>query len=171
MSELQAELRGLATKIICAYLSNHNVPPAELDGLIASVHAALAGAGGEPQAVEPARQALTAAQIRKSISPDFIICFENGKRYRSLTRHLRAAYGLSPEAYRAKWGLPPDYPMVAPNYAEMRSRLARDIGLGAPRDRSAMVGDAGQNGANPAPVARKAAAALHEIGRGEKNAH
>lgn len=170
MSELQIDLRELVAKIICAYLSNHNVSPAELDGLIASVHAALVGAGGESPAVEPARQALTAAQIRKSISPDFILCFENGKRYRSLTRHLRAAYGLSPEAYRAKWGLPPDYPMVAPNYAEMRSRLARNIGLGATRDRSATAGDAGQNHAKPPRGASKAAA-TDETRRRDRDIH
>lgn len=134
MSELQVGLRELATKIICAYLSNHTVAPGELDGLIASVHAALSGAGAGARPAAPAAPALTAAQIRKSISPDFIVCFENGKQYRSLTRHLRAAYGLSPEEYRVKWGLPADYPMVAPNYAEMRSQLARNIGLGAARD-------------------------------------
>ncbi|GHE57199.1 MucR family transcriptional regulator [Camelimonas fluminis] len=134
MNELQVGLRELATKIICAYLSNHSVAPGELDGLIASVHAALSGLGEGPRAVKPAAATLSAAQIRKSISPDFIVCFENGKQYRSLTRHLRAAYGLSPEEYRVKWGLPADYPMVAPNYAEMRSQLARNIGLGATRD-------------------------------------
>lgn len=137
MTQYTKEVSRCAVDIICAYVANNTLQPAELTGLIAEVHGALARlAAGErvTAQAQPATPApLTAAQIRKSITPDYIICFENGRSYRSLTRHLRAAYDLSPAEYRLKWGLPPDYPMVAPNYAAMRSDLARKIGLGAGR--------------------------------------
>lgn len=132
MCENNGNITVLVADIVGAYLSNQTLAATELPALIEGVHAALAtldGSGGK-QDVAPS---LTHAQIRKSITPDHIICFENGKSYRSLTRHLRSAYGLSPEEYRAKWGLPHDYPMVAPNYAALRSQLARNIGLGAIR--------------------------------------
>lgn len=130
MSEEIECLLPLVTDIVCAYLSNHAVAPAALPALIDSVSVTLAGLRGVVAQPEATLPALTSMQIRKSITPDHIICFENGHSYRSLTRHLRAAYGLSPEQYRAKWGLPSDYPMVAPNYAAVRSQLARNIGLG-----------------------------------------
>lgn len=133
MSDSQFVLRDRVATVVSAYVSNHSVAAGDLPALIATVHAALDGLTTGSRQGPDAPQPLTPAQIRKSISADFIVCFENGKPYRSLTRHLRAAYGLSPEGYRAKWGLPVDYPMVAPNYAAMRSRLARDIGLGVAR--------------------------------------
>src|SRR5690606_1856614 len=107
--------------------------PADVTVLIDSVSVTLGALTGAAVQAEPTAPLLTPAQIRKSVTPDYIICFENGRSYRSLTRHLRAAYGLSPEEYRAKWNLPSDYPMVAPNYAAMRSQLARSIGLGSAR--------------------------------------
>lgn len=120
----------LVADIISAYLANQTIGASEVPELIKSVHGALIRLDA-PATSEDRQPALTAAQIRKSITPDHIICFENGKPYRSLTRHLRAAYGLTPDEYREKWGLSPDYPMVAPNYAALRSQLARNFGLGA----------------------------------------
>lgn len=140
MIEQIEQVLRLSVDIICAYLSNHTVAPTELPVLIDSVSATLGGLAGSAGGAGPVAPALTAAQIRKSITPDYIVCFENGRSYRSLTRHLRAAYGLTPEDYRAKWRLPPDYPMVAPNYAAMRSQLARNTGLGSARPRSRGTG-------------------------------
>ncbi|MFT4956419.1 MAG: putative transcriptional regulator [Brevundimonas sp.] len=124
----EADLAGMTTDIVTAYVSNNAVAPEELASLITSVHAALAGmpSGAEP---EPEPQA-PAVPIRKSITPDYIISLEDGSRYKSLKRHLATKYGMSPEDYRAKWRLPPDYPMVAPNYAKARSELAKSMGLG-----------------------------------------
>ncbi|ACL57444.1 MucR family transcriptional regulator [Methylobacterium nodulans] len=122
----------LATDIVSAYISNNNVPASELPALIQSVHAAL-GALGKPAApaVEEAPKA-TPAQIRKSITPDHMISFIDGKPYKSLKRHL-TKHGMTPEDYRAKFGLPVTYPMVAESYAAQRSELAKSIGLGQKR--------------------------------------
>ncbi|PTM41499.1 MucR family transcriptional regulator [Bosea sp. 124] len=129
MSEKDAELIALAADIVSAYVSNNSVTPADLTSLIANVHTALLKLGGEPEA--PAAVPLVpAVPIRKSVTPDAIICLEDGKAFKSLRRHLSSKYGLTPEQYRTKWGLPADYPMVAPNYAEARSRMAKAIGLG-----------------------------------------
>ena len=125
----------LATDIVSAYVSNNTVAPAELPALINEVHAVLTrlgqGAAAEPLA-EPAKPAVP---VKKSVHPDFIICLEDGKQFKSLKRHLRTRYGMSPEQYREKWGLPVDYPMVAPNYAAARSELAKQMGLGQQRRR------------------------------------
>lgn len=119
-----------ATNIVSAFVSNNSLPASELPALVQAVHAALfrlASGGPEPSA-EPKRE--PAVPIKKSITPDYIICLEDGKKFKSLKRHLANSYSMTPEEYRAKWGLPPDYPMVAPNYAQMRSALAVSMGLG-----------------------------------------
>ncbi|TXN41561.1 MucR family transcriptional regulator [Methylobacterium sp. WL30] len=127
---------ALASEIVVAYVRNNSVPISELPKLIGSVHAALAGlyntsgAASTDAAAENVEQP-TAAQIKKSITPDAIISFLDGKRYKTLKRHL-SAHGLDPHSYRAKFGLPADYPMVCPSYSEARSALAKNIGLGRP---------------------------------------
>jgi predicted transcriptional regulator len=122
----------LASDIVSAYVSNNTVVAADLPALIADVHQALkkaAGVEGEAQQ----EQAKPAVPVKRSITPDYIICLEDGKKFKSLKRHLRTHYNLSPEEYREKWRLPPDYPMVAPNYAKARSDLAKKMGLGQRR--------------------------------------
>jgi predicted transcriptional regulator len=120
----------LAAEIVAAFVSRNSIRPAELPGVIHSVHAALVGVGSGSAAAEVAIKKEPAVPIKKSITPDFIICLEDGKKFQSLKRHLRTAYSLTPEEYRAKWGLPSDYPMVAPNYAQRRSQMALTSGLG-----------------------------------------
>jgi predicted transcriptional regulator len=124
----------LAADIVSAYVSNNSVPVAELPNLIRDVHSALMRVTEQtaPVVVEPLKPAVP---VKKSITNDFIICLEDGKQFKSLKRHLRTQYNLSPDAYREKWGLPPDYPMVAPNYAQARSNLAKQMGLGQQRRR------------------------------------
>ncbi|MBM7852655.1 putative transcriptional regulator [Methylopila capsulata] len=122
----------LAGDIVAAYVSNNSVPAADLPELIASVHGALVKAA-TGTVEEPRIELKPAVAVKKSIWPDYIICLEDGKKFKSLKRHLRTRYDLSPEDYRAKWGLPLDYPMVAPNYAAARSELAKKMGLGQQR--------------------------------------
>ncbi len=123
---------GLAADIVSAYVSNNSVPAGDLPGLISEVHLALARVGNG--AAEASAQApKPAIAIKKSVTPDYIICLEDGKKFKSLKRHLRTQYNLTPEQYREKWGLAPDYPMVAPNYAKARSDLAKEMGLGQQR--------------------------------------
>ena len=122
-----------AAELVAAFVSNNSVPTGELPALIQTVHAAMArlsGAVESPASIEETKE--PAVSIRKSITPDYLICLEDGKRFKSLKRHL-AAHGLTPEQYRAKWRLPSDYPVVAPNYAAQRSALAKAIGLGQMR--------------------------------------
>ena len=122
----------LAADIVSAFVANNSVPVNELSTLIGSVHATLANlANGAPE--QPKEELIPAVPIKKSITPDFLISLEDGKRYKSLKRHLRTHYNLTPDQYRAKWGLPHDYPMVAPNYAKARSELATKMGLGQKR--------------------------------------
>lgn len=128
MSE-KAELIDMTTEIVSAYVGHNSVGPDEIPNLIHKVFAALSEAALGGSAAEE-QQAEPAVPIRKSITPDYIICLEDGKKFKSLKRHLRTHYNLSPEEYREKWGLPRDYPMVAPNYAQARSRLAKKMGLG-----------------------------------------
>ena len=125
----------LTAEIVSAYISNNSVPPAELPQCISRVYAALVGiATGQTEAkASPPVPLQPAVPVRKSITPDHIVCLEDGRTFKSLKRHLRARYGLTPDQYRAKWGLPPEYPMVAPNYAKARSDLAKAIGLGQTR--------------------------------------
>jgi predicted transcriptional regulator len=129
MSENNEELLGLSAMIVAAYVAHNNVPRADLAGLIESTHAALGGLGAEA-APPPAAPLVPAVSIRKSVTPEAIICLEDGKSFKSLKRHLGNKYGLTPEQYRTKWGLPADYPMVAPAYSEARSALAKAAGLG-----------------------------------------
>jgi len=129
MSENHEELLELTASIVAAYVSHNNVPAGDVASLIASTHSALAKLGSAPAAA-PAEPLVPAVSIRKSITPDFLICLEDGQKFKSLKRHIGNKYGLTPQEYRKKWGLPADYPMVAPNYAEARSELAKSIGLG-----------------------------------------
>lgn len=119
----------LTANIVSAYLSNNPTPASEIPNLISQIHAALLRvSSGRPEAAsEPARPAVP---LKKSVNPDYLVCLEDGKRFKSLKRHLRTQYNMTPEQYRDKWGLPADYPMVAPNYAAQRRQLAVQIGLG-----------------------------------------
>lgn len=117
-----------ATGIVSAYVRNNTVDTAELPDLIRSVHAALQDLSRP--AIAEAEPPKPAVPVKKSIYKDYLVCLEDGLKFKSLKRHLRSKYGLSPEEYRAKWGLPPDYPMVAPGYSEKRSKLAKKMGLG-----------------------------------------
>jgi predicted transcriptional regulator len=121
----------LAAEIVSAFVSNNSLPALELPVLLQSVHSALTKlATGEAAVVEAPAPKLPAVPIKKSVTPEYIICLEDGKKFKSLKRHLRTAYGMTPDEYRAKWGLPSDYSMVAPNYAAARSNLAKSMGLG-----------------------------------------
>ncbi len=126
----QAKLLDQTTSIVTAYVTKNPLPAADLAGFIRSVHASLTGLTGAPQPEEPEAKA-PAVSIKKSISPDYLVCLEDGKKFKSLKRHLRTTYNMSPEEYRAKWNLPKDYPMVAPSYSAARSQLAKQMGLGA----------------------------------------
>ncbi|EHH13902.1 transcriptional regulator [Mesorhizobium amorphae CCNWGS0123] len=119
----------LTADVVSAYVSNNPVPVGDLPALIGQVHAALKGTAGSVSTQEP-EPLKPAVPIRKSVTPDYIISLEDGKKFKSLKRHLSTHYGLTPDEYRAKWGLPADYPMVAPNYASARSALAKTMGLG-----------------------------------------
>ncbi|MFP3943570.1 MAG: MucR family transcriptional regulator [Alphaproteobacteria bacterium] len=127
--ENKIELIDMTADIVSAYVGNNTVGASDLPDLIQQVHGALSGVtaegAGRPQ--EPLKPAVS---IKKSITPEYLVCLEDGKKFKSLKRHLRTHYDLSPEEYREKWGLPRDYPMVAPKYAEARSRLAKQMGLG-----------------------------------------
>lgn len=125
-----AELIALTTEIVAAYVSNNPVPVTELPRLIASTHAAITGLSAGFAVTQPEEKPVPAVSVRKSITPDFLICLEDGKKFKSLKRHLATHYDLTPDAYRQKWGLPADYPMVAPNYSASRSALAKATGLG-----------------------------------------
>lgn len=140
--EDKSELLEMTADIVSAYVGNNSVSANDLPSLIANIHAALSSVttGVVEVAPEPKEPAVP---IRKSISPDFLICLEDGRKFKSLKRHLRTKYDMSPEDYRAKWGLAKDYPMVAPNYAKARSELAKQMGLG-------------QGGRKPARVPRVA---------------
>ena len=125
---------GLTAEIVSAYVSNNTVASADIPALINQVHSALLRvSSGETQpSSEPLKPAVP---VKRSINPDFIVCLEDGKKFKSLKRHLRTQYGMTPEQYREKWSLPADYPMVAPNYAAARSQLAKQMGLGQQRRR------------------------------------
>jgi len=125
----------LAADVVSAYVSNNSVPAADLPALISEVYSALARVAGGAVAVPALEAPRPAVAPRKSITSGYIICLEDGKKFKSLKRHLRTQYNMSPEEYREKWGLPPDYPMVAPDYAKARSELAKQMGLGQQRRR------------------------------------
>lgn len=122
----------LTANIVSAYLSNNPTPASDIPNLIGQVHAALlrVSSGRSDTPSEPAKPAVS---MKKSITPEYLVCLEDGKRFKSLKRHLRTQYNMTPEQYRDKWGLPADYPMVAPNYAVTRSQLAKKMGLGQQR--------------------------------------
>jgi predicted transcriptional regulator len=149
----------LTADIVSAYVSHNSLSIEALPALIRSVDSALKGLGQQKESQPEAEQA-PAVPIKKSVTPDFIICLEDGKKFKSLRRHLKAAYDMSPEDYRAKWRLPPDYPMVAPNYAAARSALAKSSGLGQMRRKAAQapVPAPAAKGAKAAPKPRKAKA-------------
>ncbi len=131
MSEAdQIDYVSLAADIVSAYVSNNSLPTSELPALIQSVHTSLQGAVAPAAAELKAEKLEPAVPIRKSITPDYIVCLLDGKRFKSLKRHLHTQYDMSPDQYREKFGLPFDYPMVAPNYAAERSALAKKMGLG-----------------------------------------
>jgi predicted transcriptional regulator len=124
----------LTAEIVSAYVSNNPVPAGEMPALINQVHQALLRVGGGHQEL-PSEPLKPAIAVKRSITPDHIVCLEDGKKFKSLKRHLRTQYNMTPEQYREKWGLPADYPMVAPNYAAARSQLAKQMGLGQQRRR------------------------------------
>lgn len=131
-SEDGTVLVELTAEVVSAYVSNNPVSTIDLPSLIGEVHAALTRVRGGPVEA-PAEKQKPAVNPKKSVFTDYIICLEDGKKFKSLKRHLRTHYDLSPEEYREKWDLAPDYPMVAPSYAEARSKLAREMGLGRKR--------------------------------------
>jgi predicted transcriptional regulator len=130
MSDGHEELVEIAAEVVSAYVSNNPVPAAELPGLIRSVHGALAGLVSGVAAPVKEERSAPAVNPKKSVFDDHIICLEDGKKFKSLKRHLMTHYKLTPEAYREKWGLDASYPMVAPAYARQRSALAKEMGLG-----------------------------------------
>jgi predicted transcriptional regulator len=133
-SNPSSEILGLTAQIVSAHVSHNPVPASDLPGLIQEVFRTLSGVGSKP-APEPERPQ-PAVPVKKSITPGYLICLEDGKKLKMLKRHLKTSYNLSPEQYRERWGLPADYPMVAPDYAKHRSSLAKKIGLGTtPRAR------------------------------------
>ncbi len=128
------DLVGLTAEIVSAYVSNNAIGREDLPAIISDVHEALSRASqrtgvGDREELKPA------VALKKSVTPDYIVCLEDGKKFKSLKRHLRTHYNLSPEEYREKWGLPHDYPMVAPNYAAARSQLAKQMGLGTRKEK------------------------------------
>jgi predicted transcriptional regulator len=125
------DLLALTSDIVSSHVANNTVAVNDLPQLIQNVFATLAGLGAPAEA--ETRKQDPAVPIRSSVKPDYIVCLEDGKKLKMLKRHLMTSYGLTPDEYRAKWGLPADYPMVAPNYAEARRQLAKEIGLGTSR--------------------------------------
>lgn len=125
---------ALTAEIVAAYVSHNPTPAGDLPELIGQIHAALVRVSAGR--IEPSRElAKPAVSLKKSMTADYLVCLEDGKRFKSLKRHLRSQYNMTPDQYREKWGLPPDYPMVAPNYAVARSQLAKKMGLGQQRRR------------------------------------
>lgn len=129
MAEESANLLTLTAEIVASHVANNSVAPGDLGPLIGNVHAALAGLGAPAPAVAEPKQK-PAVSVRASVKPDGLICLEDGKTFKTLKRHLRTDHGMTPQAYRAKWKLPAEYPMVAPAYAETRRAMAVKIGLG-----------------------------------------
>jgi predicted transcriptional regulator len=130
----KTELVELTAEIVSAYVSNNTVSASDVSALIGDVHSALSRAANGTADMAEREELRPAITVKKSVTPEHIVCLEDGKKFKSLKRHLRTHYNLSPEEYREKWGLPHDYPMVAPNYAAARSALAKKMGLGTRRD-------------------------------------
>ncbi len=137
-NEINETLITLTADIVAAHVSNNSVSVNDLPTLISNVHGALSGLGtsAQPQDAAPAEKPTPAVSVRSSIKPDYLVSLEDGTKVKMLKRHLMTRYGMTPQDYRAKWGLPADYPMVAPNYAEQRRTLAKSIGLGTKRKRA-----------------------------------
>lgn len=127
-AEARSHVLGLTSEIVAAFVGRNSITSTDLPKLIADTYGALRAALGDVGPVAPAKE--PAVSARKSVHPDYLICLEDGKKFKSLKRHLRTHYDLSPEQYREKWGLPAEYPMVAPNYSATRSQLAKNSGLG-----------------------------------------
>ncbi len=127
--EDKSEIIEMTADIVAAYVGANSVPASDLPSLIQSVHRALAGVAAGADVAEAAPRE-PAVPVKKSITPEYLVCLEDGRKFKSLKRHLRTKYNMSPEDYRAKWALPKDYPMVAPSYAKARSELAKQMGLG-----------------------------------------
>jgi predicted transcriptional regulator len=144
----QDDLVQLTAEVVSAYVTNNKISPAELGKLIEEVHAALLRAPNGPAEPE-AEPREPAVPIRRSVTPDYIVSLEDGRKFKSLKRHLKNTYGLTPEEYRAKWGLPRDYPMVAPNYAKARSDLAKTMGLGRKASAPEMAAQPDEQAAAP----------------------
>lgn len=125
-------LLELTSKITVAYVGNNTISMNDLPGVVSSIYRSLAGLGSTPE-VPPVEERRPPVPIRKSVTPEYIVCLEDGKKLKMLKRHLKTVYDMTPEDYRAKWGLPPEYPMVAPNYAQARSAMAKSLGLGRKR--------------------------------------
>lgn len=132
----EGTLLRMTTDIVSAYVSKNALPAAQIPEVINTVYASLTGLSGTPREAQAEPQK-PAVPIKKSVTPEYIVCLEDGKKLKMLKRHLRSTYGMTPDDYRAKWGLPPDYPMVAPNYAAQRSEFAKKIGLGRSSGRQA----------------------------------
>ena len=140
-------LLRMTADVVTAYVGNNTVAPTDLADVIRTVHASLRQAQASESAVSAAPK--PAVPVKKSITPDYLICLEDGRELKMLKRHLRTTYNMTPDEYRAKWGLEPDYPMVAPNYARRRSEFAKQIGLGQKRRRAGAADDgAGEGGAS-----------------------
>jgi predicted transcriptional regulator len=148
----------LAAEIVSAFVSNNSLPVTELPALIASVHATLGRLSGA-KAEEKAEPPTPAVSVKRSVTPDYIVCLEDGKKFKSLKRHLRTRYDMTPDQYRAKWNLASDYPMVAPNYAAARSELAKSMGLGQQRRKARAKTASVETKAAPAPRRKQQAAA------------
>lgn len=126
----RGDLLQMTTDVVAAYLGNHTVATKDVPSVINSVYATLEQLNNAPGGQAKARTAKAAVPVKRSVTPDYLVCLEDGKKLKMLKRHLRTNYNMTPEEYRAKWGLPADYPMVAPNYAAQRSAFAKKIGLG-----------------------------------------
>jgi predicted transcriptional regulator len=133
----EEELLRMTAEVVAAYVKNNILPPGQLSEVISTVYRSLRGLEGQTGEAHP-EPLKPAVAIRKSITPDYLICLEDGKKLKMLKRHLRSTYHMTPDEYRAKWGLGADYPMVAPNYAQQRSQFAKKIGLGRPMGRGAV---------------------------------
>jgi len=132
----EEELLRMTADLVAAYVSNNTLPTAQLAEVINAVYGSLKSLEGQVASPQP-ELLKPAVSIRKSVTPEFLICLEDGKKLKMLKRHLRSTYNMTPDEYRSKWGLSPDYPMVAPNYAERRSEFAKKIGLGRGTGRQA----------------------------------
>jgi predicted transcriptional regulator len=132
----EEELLRMTADVVAAYVGNNTLPTAQLGEVINAVYSSLKSLEGQVAQIQP-EPLKPAVPIRKSVTPEFIICLEDGKKLKMLKRHLRSTYNMTPDEYRTKWGLAPDYPMVAPNYAERRSEFAKKIGLGRATGRQA----------------------------------